>query len=158
MKEDINIRVKTRLDASIFEILEDKIRDLLEKEGIDAEIHDLVTGNITVTRKDEMGDTNDNGANDNGVNDNGVNDEADKRSIIGSDLNIRGELILGEKIWFNDDLRCRLRICGFTKEQQEKLRNAKFIDMTLINPKDDNTSDIYVDINEFDDKTDRDII
>lgn len=132
MKGDISIRVKTRLDTSIFEILEDKIRDLLEKEGIEAEIYDFVTGNTVVTRNDEMND--------------------EKRNDIYSGLNIKGELILGEKIWFNDDLRCRLRICGFTKEQQEKIRNAKFIDMTLVNSKDDNTSDVYVHISKFDEE------
>lgn len=132
MKGDISIRVKTRLDTSIFEILEDKIRDLLEKEGIEAEIYDFVTGNTVVTRNDEMND--------------------EKRNDICSGLNIKGELILGEKIWFNDDLRCRLRICGFTKEQQEKIRNAKFIDMTLVNSKEDNTSDVYVHISKFDEE------
>ena len=31
------------------------IRDLLEKEGVEAEIEDLYTGNTTVTRKEKIG-------------------------------------------------------------------------------------------------------
>lgn len=46
----IRVLVKSDVDTSVFEALEDKIRDLLEKEGLKAEIHDYVTGNTTVTR------------------------------------------------------------------------------------------------------------
>ena len=49
------ITVKSEIDVYTFESLEDKIRNLLEEEGIYAEIEDLATGNTTVTRKEEMG-------------------------------------------------------------------------------------------------------
>jgi len=47
---DIRISVKSDVDTSVFEKLEDKIRDLLEEEGLKADIYDDVTGNTTVTR------------------------------------------------------------------------------------------------------------
>lgn len=50
MAGTIKILVKSDVDTSVFEKLEDKIRDLLEKEGLEAEIYDYVTGNTTVTR------------------------------------------------------------------------------------------------------------
>ncbi len=46
-------------------------------------------------------------------------------------MEIIGELRIEDKIWFNDVLRNRLRICGFTKDQIKKLKNSKFIDITL---------------------------
>lgn len=46
----LRVLVKTDVDMSVFEKLEDKIRDLLEKEGLKGEIYDYVTGNTTVTR------------------------------------------------------------------------------------------------------------
>ncbi len=46
----LKVFVKSDVDASVFEKLEDKIRDLLEKEGLKAEIYDYVTGNTTVAR------------------------------------------------------------------------------------------------------------
>ena len=55
MKGTLVVKVKSEIDSYAFESLEDKIRNLLEKEGIDAEIEDFATGNITVTRKEEMG-------------------------------------------------------------------------------------------------------
>jgi len=45
----IRILIKSDVDTSVFEKLEDKIRDLLEREGLKAEIYDYVTGNTTVT-------------------------------------------------------------------------------------------------------------
>lgn len=44
---------------------------------------------------------------------------------------IEGTLSIADKIWFNDKERCRLRICGFTKEQVEEMKDSKFIDITL---------------------------
>ena len=61
-------------------------------------------------------------------------------------MDVKGVLTLGEKIWFNDDIRCRLRICGWTKEQQKKLRGAKFVDLTLINHREDGTADVLIHI------------
>lgn len=43
-----------------------------------------------------------------------------------------GTLQIADKIWFNDAIKCRLRICGFTKEQIAKLENSHYIDITLI--------------------------
>lgn len=129
MSGELTIKIESDVDNCTFEILEDKIRDLLESEGLMGEIEDKVTGNTTRTRKKELGI------------------EKDL-----SDKNVKGVLTLGEKIWFNDDLRCRLRICGWTKEQQEKLRGAKLVDLTLINPRDDGTADVLIHISEFVDK------
>ncbi len=46
-------------------------------------------------------------------------------------MEINGALRIEDKIWFNDIIRNRLRICGFTKNQIKKLKNSKFIDITL---------------------------
>ena len=121
------VKIESDVDNHTFEILEDKIRDLLESEGLMGEIEDNITGNTTRTRKEELGIEKD----------------------IESDKNVKGILTLGEKIWFNDDLRCRLRICGWTKEQQEKLKNAKFVDLTITNFKDEETPGIVIHISEF---------
>lgn len=129
MPGELTVKIESDVDNCTFEILEDKIRDLLESEGLMGEIEDMVTGNTTRTRKEELS--------------------------IGKDLpdkNVKGILTLGEKIWFNDDLRCRLRICGWTKEQQEKLKNAKFIDITLTDFKDEETSGVVIHISQFVDK------
>ncbi len=106
---EIVIKVESDMTEYVFETLEDDIRNLLESQGINAEIFDSATGNSTRTQK--------------GMIDKNKNELADQT--------IKGELILGEKIWFNDDLRCRLRICGWTNEQVEMLRTAKFVDLTL---------------------------
>ena len=45
---------------------------------------------------------------------------------------IDGALSIADKIWFNDKYRCRLRICGFTKEQIEQMKKSHFIDISLI--------------------------
>jgi hypothetical protein len=129
MSGELTVKIESDVDNCTFEILEDKIRDLLESEGLMGEVEDKVTGNTTRTRKEELGM------------------EKDL-----SDKNVKGVLTLGEKIWFNDDLRCRLRICGWTKEQQEKLKNAKLVDLTLINPRDDGTADVLIHISQFVDK------
>ena len=118
----------------VYEILEDEIRNLLESKGIKAEILDSVTGNTTKTRKGIVG-----------KNDNGKEDQ-----------NIKGELILGEKIWFNDDLRCRLRICGWTKEQIEKLKVAKFVDLTLTDFREDDMPGVAIYIGEWNREDKRD--
>ncbi len=129
MPGELTIKIESDVDNCTFEILEDKIRDLLESEGLMGEIEDKVTGNTTRTRKEEL---------------------CAEKDL--SDKNVKGVLTLGEKIWFNDDIRCRLRICGWTKEQQEKLRGAKLVDLTLINPRDDGTADVLIHISEFVDK------
>lgn len=43
------ITVKTLITPEAFEKLEDKLKELLEKERLEATIDDLVTGNSTVT-------------------------------------------------------------------------------------------------------------
>lgn len=130
MPGELVVKIESDVDNHTFEIIEDKIRDLLESEGLMGEIEDSVTGNITRTRKEEFC--------------------ADRNSD--SDNNIKGVLTLGEKVWFNDDLRCRLRICGWTKEQQEKLKNARFIDLTITDLKDEDTHGVIIHISKFSDK------
>lgn len=129
MPGELTIKIESDVDNYTFEVLEDKIRDLLESEGLMGEIEDKVTGNTVRMRKEELC--------------------IDKCL---SDTNVKGVLTLGEKIWFNDDLRCRLRICGWTKEQQEKLKNAKFVDLTITDFKDEDTPGVIVHISEFVDK------
>lgn len=126
MPGELTVKIESDVDNCTFEILEDKIRDLLESEGLMGEIDDKVTGNTTRTRKEEL----------------------DIAKDL-SDKNFKGVLTLGEKIWFNDDLRCRLRICGWTKEQQEKLKNAKFIDLTLTDFKDEDNLGVVINISEW---------
>jgi hypothetical protein len=46
-------------------------------------------------------------------------------------MEISGKLEIKDKIWFNDALRNRLRICGFTKEHKQKLKNASIVDISL---------------------------
>jgi len=47
-------------------------------------------------------------------------------------VDIKGKLTTGEKIYFNDEVgRCRLRICGFSEEQQEKLSQLEYLDITI---------------------------
>ena len=129
MPGELTIKIESDVDNHTFEILEDKIRSLLESEGLIGEIEDKVTGNTTRTRKKEL---------------------SVEKDL--PDKNVKGVLTLGEKIWFKDDLRCRLRICGWTREQQEKLRGAKLVDLTLINHRDDGTADVLIDIGRFVDK------
>lgn len=63
---------------------------------------------------------------------------------------INGELKIENKIWFNDILRNRLRICGFSKEQLKKLKNAALVDITLLDCKEDGIEcKAYVDISEL---------
>ena len=131
---EIVIKVESDMTEHVYEILEDEIRNLLESKGIKAEILDSVTGNTTKTRKGIVG-----------KNDNGKEDQ-----------NIKGELILGEKIWFNDDLRCRLRICGWTKEQIEKLKVAKFVDLTLTDFREDDMPGVAIYIGEWNREDKRD--
>lgn len=129
MQGSLTVEIKSDVDAYVFENIEDRIRDLLEEEGLVGEIEDDVTGNSTVTRNEELGKKKD-----------------------PSDKDIRGILVFGQKIWFNDDLRCRLRICGWTKEQQEKLRRAKLVDLTLANHRNNGIADVYIQISQFTDK------
>jgi hypothetical protein len=122
---EIVIKVESDLPEHVYEVLEDKVRNLLESNGINADIYDSATGNSTTTRKRMMG----------------------KNRNKKMDQTTHGELILGEKIWFNDDLGCRLRICGFTQEQIKKLRTAKFVDLVLTDFIDQDTSGVVVCIN-----------
>ena len=47
-------------------------------------------------------------------------------------VDIRGKLTAGEKIYFNDEMGgCRLRICGFSEEQREKLSQLEFLDINI---------------------------
>ena len=77
---------------------------------------------------------------------------------LGADkMEINGELKIEDKIWFNDILRNRLRICGFTKEQIKKLKNSRFIDITLFNCVDEKMecgAIIYIDELTEEDKKD----
>ena len=50
-KPIIRITIKTSLTPGAYEKLEEKIKDLLEQENIQAEIYDDMTGNITQTRR-----------------------------------------------------------------------------------------------------------
>ncbi len=134
-KGEIVIKIESDISEYVFESLEEDIRNLLEAQGIKAEILDSVTGNTTRTRKGMMG----------------------KNEREFTDQNIRGELILGEKVWFNDDLRCRLRICGFTKEHIEKLRTAKLVDLILTDFRDENMPGVVVHIMEWGPNEERDI-
>ncbi len=122
----IEIDIKSDVSEYVFEILEDEIRNLLEINGINAHVFDHVTGNSVQTRKGMMGKK--------------EKDTADKK--------IRGELILGDNIWFNDDLRCRLRIHGFTKEQKEAIRLAGFVDLTLTDFVDEDMPGVIVSIGD----------
>lgn len=119
---EILIKVESDMTEYVFESLEEDIRNLLESQGIKAEIFDYVTGNTTKTRRGMMG------KNENKL----------------ADQTIRGELVLGDKIWFNDDLRCRLRICGFTREHIEKLRTAKFVDLILTDFRDEDMPGVAI--------------
>ena len=63
---------------------------------------------------------------------------------------IIGELRIENKIWFNDILRNRLRICGFTKEQIKKLKNPKLVDITLFDCNENGIEcKAYIDISEL---------
>ena len=63
---------------------------------------------------------------------------------------IIGKLRIENKIWFNDILRNRLRICGFTKGQIKKLKNPRLIDITLFDCDDDGIQcKAYIDISEL---------
>ncbi len=105
----IEIDIKSDISEYVFELLEEEIRNLLEGNGISANIFDHRTGNSLQTRKGMMGKN--------------ENDMKDQK--------IMGELILGDNIWFNDDLGCRLHICGFTSDQIEELKRAKSVNLTL---------------------------
>lgn len=132
---EIIIKIESDLTEYVYEGLEDDIRNLLESNGVHADIYDSVTGNTTKTRKGMMG----------------------KNRNESRDQTIRGELILGEKVWFNDDLRCRLRICGFTQEQVKDLREAKFVDLTLTDFVDRDMTGVIMQISKFDNEKDEDI-
>lgn len=138
MAGELRITISSDIDTEVFEELEDKIRDLLEQEGLEGVIEDFRTGNTTRTRDE---DTSRNGKECKDDNDESL-----------SDQNIRGMLTLGEKIWFNDDVRCRLRICGFSREDIKRLRSAKFVDLTITDYKDENVPGVIVHISEFGDE------
>ena len=68
-------------------------------------------------------------------------------------MEISGKLKIENKIWFNDILRNRLRICGFTKEHIKKLKNVRYVDITLFDcDKDGIECKAYIDISELTDK------
>ena len=154
MAGELNVTILSDVCTETFERLEDDIRDLLEKEGLEGVIEDFRTGNITRTRKEEMEK---------------IKEEMEKREEemekreeemekreekgceLSPDINVEGKLTIGEKVWFNDPLRCRLRICGWTKKQIQKLRRSKLIDLTLINHKED-YSEVAIHISEFTNK------
>ena len=54
MSGELTVKIESNVDNHTFEILEDKIRNLLESEGLMGEIEDKVTGNTTRTRKEEL--------------------------------------------------------------------------------------------------------
>ncbi len=54
MPGELTVKIESDIDNYNFEVLEDKIRDLLESEGLMGEVEDKVTGNITRTRKEEL--------------------------------------------------------------------------------------------------------
>lgn len=134
MVKELRIIINSNINVKVFEELIMIIRDLLEQKDLEGIIENLDTGNIITTRNNET--------HKNDVEYSCNNNE----NII--DQRIEGILTLGEKIWFNDDTRCRLRICGFTKKEIEKLRDAIFIDLTITDYKDTNTG-VVVCINEF---------
>lgn len=54
MPGELTIKIESEVDNYTFEVLEDKIRNLLESEGLMGVIEDKVTGNTTRTRKEEL--------------------------------------------------------------------------------------------------------
>jgi hypothetical protein len=134
-KGELVIKVESDLTEYVYEGLEDDIRNLLEYNGIHAGIYDSVTGNITKTRKGMIG----------------------KGRDESKDQIVSGELMLGEKIWFKDDLRCRLRICGFTQEQIKDLRTAKFVDLILTDFIDEDMPGVVINIGGWKQKKKEDI-
>lgn len=57
MPGELTIKIESDVDNYTFEVLEDKIRNLLESEGLMGVIEDKVTGNTTRTRKEELKST-----------------------------------------------------------------------------------------------------
>lgn len=57
MPGELTIKIESEVDNYTFEVLEDKIRNLLESEGLMGVIEDKVTGNTTRTRKEELKST-----------------------------------------------------------------------------------------------------
>lgn len=45
---------------------------------------------------------------------------------------VKGELIIADKIWFNDDIHCRFRVCDFSQEQIKMLEKAKFVNISIM--------------------------
>lgn len=66
----------------------------------------------------------------------------------GCPTSIKGTLIIGDKIWFNDDVRCRFRMCGFSREQIKILKKAKFVDITIMEHLDDDTANVRIYIRQ----------
>jgi hypothetical protein len=65
-------------------------------------------------------------------------------------MKISGELEIKDKIWFNDAIRNRLRICGFPKDQIKKLKNSRFVDITLFDCDEDGIKcKAYLSISEL---------
>jgi hypothetical protein len=57
MPGELTVKIESDVDNYTFEVLEDKIRDLLESEGLMGVIEDKVTGNTTRTRKEKLKST-----------------------------------------------------------------------------------------------------
>ncbi len=49
--------------------------------------------------------------------------------------NIKGELIIEDKIWFNSPTRCWFRMCGFSPHQVKLMKTARLIDITITDHK-----------------------
>lgn len=64
-------------------------------------------------------------------------------------MDIKGQLTIADKIWFNDDVRCRFRMCGFSKEQIKQLEKAKFIDISIMEHLDDDIAKVKIYIVPF---------
>lgn len=72
-------------------------------------------------------------------------DESEEENA-GCPVNIKGTLIIGDKIWFNDDVRwrCRFRMYGFSREQTKMLKKAEFIDISIMEHLDDDTANVRI--------------
>lgn len=72
----------------------------------------------------------------------------------GCPASIKGILTIGDKIWFNDDVRCRFRMCGFSQEQIKMLEKAKFVDITIMEHLDDDTANVRIYIRQSNNDSD----
>lgn len=77
--------------------------------------------------------------------------EKDENEEAECPIDIRGRLTIADKIWFSDDVRCRFRMCGFSKEQIKKLEMAKLVDISITEHFDDNVAKVKIYISSFSD-------